>query len=52
MRVMVHEKPDDRETWAPHAVEGWYIGPAIYHYRCYTVWIKATRADKISDTIT
>ena len=33
MRVMVHAKPDNRETWALHAVEGWYIGPAMYHYR-------------------
>ena len=34
MRVIVHENPDDRETWAPQPVEGWYIGLAMYHYRC------------------
>ena len=25
---LVHEKPAIRSTWAPHVVEGWYIGPA------------------------
>ena len=34
-RVLVHEKPSVRGTWAPHAVEGWYLGPALRHYRCY-----------------
>jgi len=32
-RVLVHELPEARGTWAPHAVPGWYIGPAFEHYR-------------------
>jgi hypothetical protein len=32
-KVLTHEKPDVRETWAPHAVKGWYLGPAHRHYR-------------------
>ena len=51
MRVMVYEKPDDRETWSPLTVKGWYIGPVMYHYICYKVWIKAARAKRITDTI-
>ena len=51
MQVMVHKKPDNRETWIPHIVQGWYIGSVIHHYICYKVWIKATRAERISDTI-
>jgi hypothetical protein len=34
-KVLIHEKPSIRGTWAPHAVEGWYRGPAQRHYRCY-----------------
>ena len=34
-RVLVHEKLSVRGTWAPHAVEGWYLGPALRHYRFY-----------------
>jgi len=32
MKVLVHEKPENRNTWAPHAVEGWYVGPALQAY--------------------
>jgi hypothetical protein len=42
-QVMVHEKPSNRKSWAPHATEGWYVGPAMEHYRCYMVWMKDTR---------
>ena len=28
-RAIVHEKPTQRRTWAPHGVDGWYIGPAM-----------------------
>ena len=51
VRVMVHEKPDDRQTWAPHEVEVWYICLAMYYYRWYKVWINVTRAEMITDTI-
>ena len=50
-RVMVFESPQVRETWAPHAVDGWYLGPAMEHYRCFTTWIADTRAERVSDTI-
>ena len=33
-KTLVHEKPDQRALWDPHAAEGWYIGPAVEHYRC------------------
>ena len=51
IRVLVHEKPTIRETWAPHAVDGWYIGPAMHHYRCFRVWIDETQAERTSDTV-
>ncbi|EEC45165.1 predicted protein [Phaeodactylum tricornutum CCAP 1055/1] len=50
-RVLVHVKPAVRETWAPHAVEGWYLGPALNHYRCHRVWITETRAERVADTL-
>jgi hypothetical protein len=52
IRVLVHEKPTIRRTWAPHAADGWYVGPAMNHYRCYRVWIKETTSERISDTLT
>ena len=48
---MVHIKPTERETWASHASEAWYIGPAMHHYRCYFTWVWETRAKRVSDTL-
>jgi hypothetical protein len=50
-KVLIHEKPSTRGTWAPHAVEGWYLGPAQRHYRCYRVWAWATNSERIADTL-
>jgi hypothetical protein len=50
-RVLIHEPSTVRETWAPHAVEGWYLGPAPLHYWCYTIWADATSAERIANTL-
>lgn len=31
-KVLIHEKPNHRPTWAPHGSKGWYLGPALEHY--------------------
>jgi hypothetical protein len=51
-RVLAHEKPSNRKTWSPHALDGWYIGTAPELYRCYNVWMWDTRATCICDTLT
>jgi hypothetical protein len=38
-------------TWAPHGQDGWYVGPALEHYRCYTVYITKTRSNIIVETV-
>lgn len=50
-KVLVYENPNERETFADHGVEGFYIGPAWNHYRCFKVWIPSTRKFRISDTL-
>jgi hypothetical protein len=50
-KVQVHEKPNQRKSWDPHSVGGWYLGPALDHYRCYRVFINQTKAERISDTV-
>jgi hypothetical protein len=44
IRVLIHDNPTVRGTWAPRAVPGWYLGPAMHHYRCYRVWARNTHA--------
>ena len=41
-RIVVQNTPDNRRTWALHGVDGWYLGPAPDHYRCYRVYIPLT----------
>ena len=48
---MIHEKNNIRKTWAPHGVEGWYLGPALEHYRCYRVYAAKTGGERVSDTV-
>jgi hypothetical protein len=50
-RIIAHETPSRRRTWAPHGQDGWYIGPDLEHYRCYTVYINKTRGDRIVETV-
>jgi hypothetical protein len=50
-RIIAHETPNRRRTWAPHGQYGWYLGPALEHYRCYTVYITKTGGDRIVETV-
>ena len=50
-KILVHEKPLQRRTWAMHGINGWYVGPAPNHYRCMTCYIPSTYKERISDTI-
>jgi hypothetical protein len=50
-RIIAHETPGRRITWAPHGQDGWYIGPALDHYQCYTVYINKTRGERVVETV-
>ena len=49
--VMIHQKAEQRHSWAPRALPGWYIGPAMHHYRCFQVYQCNTGHIRISDTV-
>lgn len=51
VKIIIHEKPAQRQSWAPHGVEGWYLGPALRHYRCYRVLAARTMAERVTDTV-
>jgi hypothetical protein len=50
-RIIAHETPNRRRTWATHGQDGWYIGPALEHYRCYTVYVTKTRGERVVETV-
>ena len=50
-KVLIHETPNRRKTWAVYGVDGWYLGSAPEHYRCYQVYAAKTRAERIAQTV-
>ena len=50
-RVMIHKTEKLRSSWDFHAAPGYYVGPALNHYRHLTVFITKTRAPIISDIV-
>jgi hypothetical protein len=49
--IIAHEKPSQRRTWAAHGQPEWSLGPAMNHYRCQNVYIKATASERIVDIL-
>jgi len=50
-RVLIHAKPSTRRSWDYRAKQGFYVGPALDHYRCYEL-VKSDKKQKvISDTV-
>jgi hypothetical protein len=50
-KIIAHEKPGKRRTWAPDRQHGYSLGPAIHHYRCQNVYISTTASERIVDTL-
>jgi hypothetical protein len=50
-KIIAHEKPGKRRTWAPHGQHGYSLGPAMHHYRCQNVYISVTAREHIVDTL-
>jgi hypothetical protein len=50
-KIIAHEKPGKRRTWAPHGQHGYSFGPAMHHYRCQNVYISAMASERIMDTL-
>jgi hypothetical protein len=50
-KIIAHEKPAKRRTWAPHSQHGYSLGPAMHHYGCQNVYISATANERIVDTL-
>ena len=49
-QALTCEDPDTRESWAPHGKEGWHIGPAMDHHRCFQFHVPETGGMQISGT--
>jgi hypothetical protein len=50
-RVLIHAKPGTRRSWDYRAKQGFYIGSALDHYRCFELVKSETKQKVISDTV-
>ena len=50
-KVQIHESKERRGTWAPNSTDGWYLQTSLEHYRCYVIYVKQTKNERISDTV-
>jgi hypothetical protein len=50
-KIIAHEKPGKRRTWAPRGQHGYSLGPTMHHYRCQNVYISSTASERIVDTL-
>jgi hypothetical protein len=50
-KIIAHDKPANRRTWEPHFQHGYYLGPAMHHYRYQNAYISATLCERIVDTL-
>lgn len=50
-KILIHEKPANRASWGAHGIPGYYLGPALQHYRCYLVWASNTQTTRVTDTV-
>ena len=48
--LIIHERIDQRPSWANHGPKGFYISPAMQHYRNYKCYIPSTRGTRFSNT--
>ena len=51
-KVVIHNKPNTRQSWDLHGSEGWYIGPSLHYYRCAKCFLPKSRREINSDTVT
>jgi hypothetical protein len=51
IKVLAHEPATGRESFAVHAVRGYYVGPCLHHYRCFTIWTPSTNATRVVNTV-
>ena len=50
--VQIHNSAGRRQSWEERSLDGWYLQTLTEHYRCHRVYIKKTKDERISNSIT
>ena len=49
--TVIHKSPQNRESYAPHGLKGWYVGGSPEHYRCFDIWCPDMRRARQGETV-
>ena len=49
--ALAYDSPNKRATWKTKGTDGFYIGPAMEHYRCHKIYTPKTRAERVAKTV-
>ena len=49
--VVIHNRKNDRASWAQHEESGWYTRPAMEQYINHNEYIPPKRSKRVSDTV-
>ena len=50
-KVQIHEATDKQGTWVYHSIDRWYVFTSPEHYRTHVCHTKATKSERLSDTV-
>ena len=50
-KVLVLDPVTTRQSWAPHGLLAFYLGPALQHHRSYRTYIVSTHGFRVSDSL-
>ncbi len=50
-KVLTWDSPDHRGSWADHGIEGFYLGPAMRHFRGFEIWVPQNASKRVSGTV-
>ena len=50
--VQIFNSPNRRESWEERSLDGWYLQTSPEHYRCHRIYVKKTRDERVSNTVT
>ena len=50
-KVIMHEKPMTRRSFAPSGIDSWYVASVFHHFCCQQIYIPKMRGFCIGDTV-
>ena len=51
VKVIILDPVTTRESWAPHGLTGFYLGPAIQHFKSFRIFVPSTNGIRVSDSV-